>query len=229
MASRAGKASRARSSFSRRQATLNRQIVKRAEEEYAGQLRREIGRALQAAAIETMNGLSNAGPAWSGQFSASWRFVPEGASGGEPGPEGSVYRYTKNDLTITTVERYMKGGRTGPSTKLAEVTKFQIVNTAQHANLAIEGEVGNFRRDIAQSKGWPEPLKDPSRVSPYGLGLERDNPGYRYEIGPEFNGSFNESGSSMTAEQDWYITYTRGGKLDFDLKRGFEIGFSGRF
>lgn len=229
MAGRTRKASQASFSFSRRQANLNRQIAKRAEEEFAGQLRREIGRAMQSAAIETMNGLSKAGPAWSGQFSASWRFVPEGASGGEPGPEGSVYRYTKNDLTITTVERYMKGGRTGPSTKLAEVTRFQIVNTAQHANLAIDGEAGNFRRDIAESEGWPKPLKDPNSVNPYGLGIERDNPGYRYEIGPEFNGNFSGSGSSMTAEQDWYITYTRGGALNFDFDRGFKLGLSGRF
>lgn len=209
----------------RRQASAatNRRIARREQEEFAGLLRREIARGIQGSAIEIMNGLVKVGPAWSGQFSASWRFIPVGGSPGGPGEEGSIYRYTRNDLPVTLVEKYMKGGRVGPSTRLADVTRFEIVNTSSHANLAIDGEIDHFRRDVAQAKGWPEPLKDPT------LGDERDNPSYRYEIGGAFSGSFNDAPASRTAEPDWYLTYLMGGGLQKDLDRGFSISLKGAF
>jgi len=204
-------------------AATNRQIAQRELQEFAQQLRRPIARGVQEAAIATMNGLVKVGPAWSGEFSASWRFVPEGGNPGGPGSDGKIYKYTKNDVRIDTIEKYMKGG-TGPSTKVSSnVAKFQIVNTALHANLAIDSEAGYFRRDLAEQRGWPEPLKDPT------LGDERNNPSFRYDIGGGFSGSFKDAPASRTAEPDWYHTYVEGGGLQRDLGEGMSLGFKTSF
>lgn len=208
-------------------ARLNQTIVKREQEEIAQQLRREIARGIQSSAIAIMNGLVEVGPAWSGRFSASWRFLPEGATPGDSGPEGEIYRYTGNDLRITLVEKYMKGGRTGPSSKIAEVTQFKIINTAADsgyplANVAIDSEIAVFRRGIAKSRGWPKPLKKPK------LGDDRNNPGLRYEIGNPFPGTFEEAPASMTAEPDWYYTYLLGGQFNSDFANGFARGFTSK-
>lgn len=185
-------------------ASLNRSIFRREQEEFAKQLRREIARGIQGSAIEIMNGLAEVGPAWSGRFSASWRFIPEGGDPGGPGSDGKIYRYNKNDLRIDLVERYMRGG----------ITKFQIVNTAPYANLAIDAEIGTF---VRPDDSWP--LKKPT------LGDERDNPSLRFEIGSDISGRLEEAPAARTAEADWYYTYLRGGKFQQDLGKGFSFEF----
>ena len=199
-------------------ASLNRSIFRREQQEFAKKLRREIARGIQGSAITIMNELVEAGPAWSGKFSASWRFVPEGGDPGGPGSDGEIYKYDKNDVRIDLVERYMRGGKTGPSTTIADVTRFQIVNTAEHANLAIDGEAGTF---IRPDDGFP--LKNPM------LGDERDNPSFRYEIGGNFPGRLEEAPAARTAEPDWYYTYAQGGGLQRDLGKGFSIGLKSSF
>lgn len=187
------------------------------EKSIANKLMKEINRktaqGIQQFAIDSMNTLSESGPAWSGQFSASWRFIPEGGNPGEPGQEGKIYNYSKKDARVTTIEKYIKAG----------VKRFQIVNTAPHANIAIDAEVGVLRRDLAEARGWPEPLKTPE------LGDERDNPGLRYQIGGNFSGSFDKAPASRTAEPDWYLSYLQGGGLQKDLTRGFSVGFKASF
>lgn len=182
--------------------------IKRENEEFGAILRREIAVQIQDFAVQSMNSLVKIGPLWSGEFSASWRFVPEGQSPGEPGEPGRAYRYTRNDVNIRTIERYMKSGS----------TRFQIVNSSLHANLAIDGDIAYFDRSIAQERGWPEPLAEKPKLE---LGDNRNNPGLRYEIGSPFTGSFDESDASRTAEPDWYITYLMGGGLQADLTRSF--------
>jgi hypothetical protein len=174
---------------------------------------RKVAQGIQQFAITSMNALVEAGPAWSGEFSASWRFIPEGGDPGGPGQDGKVYAYGKKDVRVTTIEKYIKTG----------ITKFQIVNTAPHANIAIDAEAGVLRRDLAEAKGWPEPLKDPE------LGDERNNPDLRFQIGGSFSGSFDEAPASRTAEPDWYYTYVLAGGLQRDLGRGFSVGFEASF
>jgi len=199
-------------------AATNRNIFRREQQEFAQQLRREIAMGIQGSAIEIMNGLVEKGPAWSGKFSASWRFVPEGGDPGEPGSDGKIYKYSKSDVGINLVEKYMKGGRAGPSTRVADVTRFQIVNATAYANLAIDAEIGIFIRpdDI-----WP--LKKPT------LGDERDNPSLRFEIGSDIGGRLEEAPAARTAEADWYYTYVQAGGLQRDLGKGFSIGLKGSF
>ena len=201
-------------------ASLNRSIFRREQEEFAKQLRREIALGIQGSAIEIMNGLAEVGPAWSGRFSASWRFIPEGGGPGGPGPDGKIYRYSKNDVRIDLVERYMKGGGTGSSAKIANVTQFQIVNTTSYANIAIDVDAGVLSRDYAESQ---EPLKEPT------LGDERDNPSYRYDIGGDFSGSLEDAPAARTAKPFWYQDYYAGGGLQRDLGRGFSIGLKESF
>jgi|Laugresu1bdmlbsd_1035121.scaffolds.fasta_scaffold00191_14 hypothetical protein len=201
-------------------AATARNIARREQEEFAKQLRREIASGLQGAAIEIMNSLAEKGPAWSGRFSASWRFVPEGADPGGPGPDGQIYRYSKKDVRIDLIERYMRGGKTGASTIIADQTQFQIVNTTTYANIAIDVDEGVLRRDYAETA---EPLKEPT------LGDGRDNPSYRYDIGANFSGSLEEAPAARTAEPFWYQTYYEGGPLQRDLGRGFSIGLKASF
>ena len=176
-------------------------------------INRKIAQGIQQFAVTSMNALVEVGPAWSGEFSASWRFVPEGGDPGEPGQDGKIYAYSKKDVRVTTIEKYIKAG----------VTKFQIINTAPHANIAIDAEVGVLRRDLAEARGWPEPLKDPE------LGDGRNNPDLRFQIGGAFSGSFDEAPASRTAEPDWYYTYVLAGGLQRDLGRGFSVGLKASF
>lgn len=197
----------ARASSAASQSRLNLRIARREQELAEKQIKRAIARSIQSFAISTMNSLSKAGPAWSGEFSASWRFVPEGGNGGGPGQPGEIYRYTKNDVRIYDLDRYLKNG----------ITKFQIINTSEHANEAIDAVSGRFTRPDE------EPIGDVE------LGQERDNPSLRYEIGDPEAGTLKEASASRTAEPDWYYTYLQGGGFQDDLSKSFEKEFSINF
>lgn len=149
-----------------------------------------------------MNELSQRGPAWTGEFSASWGFAPEGRTPNTPGTTGRVYRYTGNDVPVRDVERYLKDG----------IERFSISNTAEHAGIAIDQDTGTFR--------------------PYGssikkreLGTGRDQPSLRYDIGASFNGREEDAPASRTAKEDWFIDYLQGGGFQKDLGAGFSSGF----
>jgi hypothetical protein len=175
------------------------------------QINRQLARGIQGAAIETMNGLAKEGPAWSGEFSASWRFVPEGQSGGGPGPSGGVYEYSKKDIRITTVERYINSG----------VKKFRFINTSEHANVAIDGEVSTFKQ-------VGEPVKPNKFI---GWRPTNDNGDQTLHLRGDLDGAGFGDGNpgTATAPLDWYINYTQGGGLTIDLRRGLSAGFVGRF
>jgi hypothetical protein len=174
-------------------------------------LRRPIARGIQEAAISVMNGLAQAGPAWTGEFSASWRFVPEGQNGGAAGPEGGIYKYSKKDITITTIEKYIRRG----------VTKFQFINTSEHANIAIDLEPSRFVHISEPVKpievtGWRPTAVDGSQME----SLRGDLESATFQDGTE---------GTATAPLDWYITYTHGGSYFADINKGFSIGFIGQF
>lgn len=186
---------------------MEKAIAKQLEE----QLRRPIARGIQEAAINVMNGLAQAGPASTGQFSASWRFVPHGQDGGGPGKPGDVYNYSKKNIRVTTIEKYIRSG----------ITKFQFVNTSEHANIAIDLEPAVYAYNSDPVKpieftGWRPTALDGSQAP----SLRGDLESASFQDGTE---------GTSTAPLDWYITYTLGGNYFKDIKKGFSIGFVGEF
>lgn len=184
----------------------------RIEQRLAEQTRRiynkKIARGIQEFAIRSMNELARRGPAWSGEFSASWGFVPEGMTPNTAGTTGRVYKYTKNDLPINYVERYINDG----------YTRFSIMNTSDHAAEAIDQTQAVFRHP-----GY-DAIKERE------LGDGRNQPSFRYDIGGAYQGDNpGEAPASRTAEPDWYITYLLGGALQNDLEKGFSVVFQSSF
>ena len=177
-----------------------------AEKSIGNQIRRDIenklARGIQGFAVKSMNELAQRGPAWSGEFSASWGFAPEGRTPNTAGTTGKIYKYTKNDVPVRDVQRFVRDG----------VTRFSIVNTSPHAAIAIDEEKGVFKNDGST------PLKERE------LGSGRDQPSLRYDIG-EIVTQESESSASRTADPDWYTTYLLGGGLQKDLSAGFSFGF----
>lgn len=196
----------------RRQTQREKAKLQKIAEKIKNEIGRSVSSGMQSFAIQAMNDLAEAGPVWSGEFAASWRFVPAGQDGGAPGQGGSIYRYSKKDIRITTIEKYFKAG----------VRKFQIVNVSSHANFAIDQDTSSFIRP-------DDPPIDPSRLQ---LGDERNNPSLRYEIGFQYppGTRLQDAEASRTADPDWYYTYVKGGQLNLvlnrSIKRGFETEFS---
>jgi hypothetical protein len=177
-----------------------------AEKSIANQAKKDVekklARGIQEFAVRSMNTLAQEGPAWTGEFSASWGFAPEGRTPNTPGITGRIYKYTKNDVLLRDVQRFIADG----------VTRFSIVNTSPHAAIAIDEEKGVFKNDGST------PLKERE------LGSGRDQPSLRYDIG-EIVTQESESSASRTADPDWYATYLLGGGLQKDLSSGFSFGF----
>lgn len=154
--------------------------------------------------MRSMNNLAQAGPAWSGEFSASWGFAPEGVTPNTPGTTGRIYKYTKNDVSLRDVERYIRDG----------VTRFSIVNTAPHAAIAIDEEEAMFAPPAYQI--------DPIGTNiQYGTGRpSSEHP--RWQIRNEPGEQIT---SQITAPKDWFPNYVKGGGLQGDLSRAFSVSF----
>ena len=165
----------------------------------------KLARGLQEFAIRSMNSLAKKGPAWTGEFSASWGFAPEGRTPNTPGTTGRVYEYTKNDVTFYDVKRYLKDG----------YTRFSIVNTSEHAAIAIDEEEAMF----APPRYHPAPIGD---VVKFGSSRPSDEH-LRWQIRDDK--MEEDVTSQITAEKDWYQNYLRGGGLQKDLNVGFSFGF----
>jgi hypothetical protein len=175
-------------------------------------LKNEIAFGVQSAAVEIVNGLVEAGPAWSGEFSASWDVVAPGQGASSPRGSGRIYRYDKRNFPVS---RFKKGIEKG-------VTRFEIVNTAPHAAIAIDGEEAIFTHP-----NDADPLKDPVEFGfrPKDADGEQE-PSFRYDISMGYDDS-SKPNAMITAERDWLATYAMGGGLDRDLGHGFSIGFGG--
>jgi hypothetical protein len=176
-------------------------------EEVARKLRTQLAKGIQGFAVKSMNSLAEAGPAWTGEFSASWGFAPEGMTPSTPGTTGQVHKYTKNDVTLRDVTTYLKDGR----------DRFIITNTSEHAALATDQEEGYF------FPSTPLPIKPPVEE---GWGRP-DDAHLRFQMrsDPKIDketGENEEPTSMITAEKYWYQTYTEGGALQNDLNIGFK-------
>lgn len=177
------------------------------ERSAAAQIKRDaqraIARTIQEFAVSSMNELAEIGPAWSGEFSASWGFAPEGQTPQSitAGATGRIKKYTKNDVPVRRVEQYIKNG----------VSRFNIVNTSDHAAIAIDEEKAVFEN----------PGFSPIKQQEFGAG--RDQPSLRYDIGPSVDPSF--ATASRTADQDWFVTYVVGGGLQKGLNAAFAKEF----
>ena len=96
--------------------------------------------AAQEACVQIMNGLAQAGPAYTGEFSSAWYALPKGTAVGGPRGSGSIYRYTKRNV---------------PKTRFTAGTLYQIVNGASYADEAMDLVDGVFIRQKTR------PIKEP--------------------------------------------------------------------
>ena len=176
------------------------------------QINSVVAKSVQQSAVEIANALAQAGPAWSGEFSSAWDVVLAGATPSPPRKTGAVYSYSKRNFPLKRYEDALNS-RIGTS----DVIRFEITNSAPHADIAIDEEESIF---IARG----EPVKD---VIEKGFrrrsGDGEQDLGLRPDISIGLSGE--EPTSSITAPKYWFQTYTRGGQLEFNLRRGVELGF----
>lgn len=170
-----------------------------------------LAKSVQEFAVRTMNELAEVGPAWTGDFSRSWGFAPEGMTpntfglGGQLGGRG---RYNKNSARLTDIKRSLRNG----------VTKFSVVNTSEHAAIAIDEQTGQFIRPAWQ----PRPIDE--KTWEHGDAMPR--PSMRYDIGKLVSESDPGAWSSRTAEPDWFPTYVLGGRLQKGLEASVTKAFN---
>lgn len=176
------------------------------------QLNKVAASAVQNAAVQITNGLVDAGPAWSGEFSASWDVVAIGDKPSQPRGTGRIYRYDKRNFPLSRFEKALEKG----------IKQFAIVNSSPHASIAIDSVESEFRHPNDE-----DPLKDPVE---FGFRPKEQNgdqiPSFRYDINLGYDAG-ERPDSMITAEADWLVTYALGGELNRDLGRGVSIGFNG--
>lgn len=199
---------RARRATASELARYRKNIENSATREAEAKLRRTTALMVQAFAVEAMNGLAQAGPAWTGEFSQSWVFGAEGFSAGyglTAGARNGIGRYNKNDAPLRRIESDLKQGK----------TIFQLVNTSEHASIAIDSEPAKF----SPPPDAPDPVKIPVE---YGTGRPK-NEHPRWELR---NKSGENITSQITAERDWFSTYINGGQLQKNLSDSVSLSFS---
>jgi hypothetical protein len=176
-----------------------------------GQINKAVAKAVQQVAVEVTNGLAQAGPAWSGSFSSAWDVVIPGGAASPPRKEGSVYSYNKRNFPLSRYERVLNS-KVG-----SDMIRFEITNSSPYAGIAIDEEEGLFFAIGTPIKPVIERgfrRKDGGGMQDFGLrpdiaiGYTREDPN-----------------ASITAPKFWFQTYTRGGQLSFNVRRGVEIGF----
>jgi len=151
--------------------------------------------AARTACVEIMNGLVEAGPGYSGEFSSAWYAVEQGQSPGKPRSKQGLYKY---DLRNVPKTKFKSSG-----------VWFQIVNGADHAAEAMDLVEGRFISQLDQDK---YPIKDP-------VATGKRTGARRGEV------SSGEGFAISTAPLDWWPTYNVGGALSRDLTRGVQQGF----
>jgi hypothetical protein len=170
-------------------------------------INKKLAQAIQESAVEITNGLAEAGPAWTGTFSSAWDVVPAGGQGKPPRGGGRVYRYDRRNFPVSRFQRSLERGN----------NRFEIVNTAPHAAIALDQEEDIFAPPADQ----PYPVGD---VVKFGTGRPRGEH-LRYEISDVADNPDEEVTSQITAEKDWFPTYSAGGALSRDLRVGVDRAF----
>ena len=80
-------------------------------------------RAAREAAVELMNGLAQAGPAHTGEFSSAWYALSTDKLAGRPRGTGRIYNYTLRNV---------------PKTRFTKTGLYTIVNGSDHADEAMD-------------------------------------------------------------------------------------------
>lgn len=178
-----------------------------------------MAKIVRNAGIEICNGLAEAGPAWSGRFSASWDIVPLGSAPRDRNVVelSAVYEYSYRNFPLRIFENAL----------FKNITTFNIVNTAPYAAAALDIEEGNFTRG---GKGFPiKPIiKEGFRPYDFAAGEQVEHFRWQLDSGPRYDKSGDpiEPNAGITAPKDWFDTYKAGGALQRDLGRGVNIRLS---
>lgn len=176
----------------------NLQIAKKLEKD----ARKKLATMIQGAAVEITNGLAQAGPAWTGAFSASWDVVEAGKPGKATRAEGGVYRYTARNFPVSRFENALENKK----------VRFEVINTSPHADIAIDREESTFMRIGEPVK---EIVKEGFRPK---SGDGEQEPHFRGDVSIGY--TQENPNASITAELDWFETYAAGGGLQRDLSYG---------
>lgn len=160
---------------------------------------------LRRSAVEIMNDLRKAGPAYSGSFSSAWYAVPPGGTPGGPRSTGKEYKYDLRNVPKTK----FKGLRQG--------SFYEIVNGADYAPQALDLEPGRFFSQKDSDNKLIPPVKDPVETG------KRTGP-IRGQVSSD-NDVPKGTAAVSTAPLDWYSTYADGGALKVSLERGVKLGF----
>ena len=148
----------------------------------------------RTACVEIMNDLVAAGPAYSGEFSSSWYVVTPDSGPGKARSSTGLYKY---DL------------RNVPKTKFKKTGQYTILNTAPHADVAM---------DLVP---YPKPTEDFGERVVTTKNLEfgvRDEGNTRGEVS-------GRGSNSSSAPPDWWPTFGTGGALSSAISKGFSKGF----
>lgn len=174
-------------------------------------VRKRIAGAIQGAAVEIVNGLVEAGPAWTGRFSSAWDVVPAGGLGAAPRTANAyeVYKYNRRNFPVSRYEKALE----------KNIRSFSIVNTSENAGIAIDRDYAIFKHPSEK-----DPAKDPVLFGFRPMDAEgNQEPSLRADVK---SGYGREKPNAMiTAEPDWFVTYGLGGGLDKDFGRGVTLGF----
>lgn len=169
------------------------------DKEFEKKARIKINKTVRTITRNLMNELAQAGPVWTGDFRDSYaaKDVSTGAF------KEAQFPYKLEDipeLPITLKE-------------LKRVKRISIINTAPHAEIAMDLVPGEFTLPVKSS---PEGDVIDRGTRPEG--------GKRGEIGPKKkDGGDNRS----TAPLDWYRTFVDGGKLERIMQKTVETTFIG--
>jgi hypothetical protein len=149
---------------------------------------------VRTACVEILNDLVAAGPAYSGEFSSSWYVVTPGSGPGKARSSTGLYKY---DL------------RNVPKTKFNKIGQYTILNTAPHADVAMDlVPYGRATEDFGKRV-----------VTTKKLDLGKRNEGAT-------RGQVSGKGSnSSSAPPDWWPTFGTGGALSSAVSKGFSKGF----
>lgn len=199
-------------------------MEKSISQQLARGLARELSKTVRNTAVQICNGLSEAGPGWTGTFSASWDVIP---SGGTPRqrriPElFTVYEYTYRNFPLKIFEPSIFDALI----KSSGIT-WEIVNTTDYADQALDMSEGNFYRP----NSFPVQQIVKEGFRPYNFADKYQEEHYRWQIsdGPRFDSKGNpvEPDSAITAKADWFETYGLGGGLQRDMVRSMRIEVRG--
>jgi hypothetical protein len=187
----------------------------RSFEDFSKKLRKDvrirIASAIQGAAVEITNGLVEVGPAWTGRFSSAWDVVPAGSPGAAPRTENAykVYRYDRRNFPVHRYEKALE----------KNIRRFTLVNTSENAGIAIDRDYAIFRHPSEK-----DPAKNPVLFGFRPMDAEgNQEPSLRADVKPGYGQE--KPNAMITAEPDWFITYSLGGGLSKDFTRGVTLGF----